>query len=167
MILKEISKLILPIEDFKIVVKNTPLISIDFIVRNEDTEGILLGKRVNKPAFGYYFTLGGRVLKDESIEKAQKRIFKNELGFDLNQIPKFLGIFEHFYNDSFVDDNISTHYVNMGYEINISQSLINQFENLPKEQHSYYKWFSLKELLNSNEVHKYTKDYFSKIGENK
>lgn len=154
----------IPFEDFQTVVKNTPLISIDFIIKDIDTNEILLGKRINKPAFGYYFTLGGRVLKDETLQNAQKRIFKNELGIELNQSLNFLGIFEHFYNDSFVADNISTHYINLGYEIIVSKIQLN---NMPKEQHNSYKWFSKEELLNSNEVHKYVKDYFNKIGEGK
>lgn len=150
----------IPLEDFRIVVQNTPLISMDFIVKNIDTEEILLGKRVYKPAFGYYFTLGGRIFKNETIIEAQNRIFSNEFGFTLNQIPKFLGIFEHFYNDSFVDDKISTHYVNLGYEITLSESELEMIDNLPKEQHSSYRWFTLDELLLSDEVHKYVKDYY-------
>ena len=150
----------LAIEDFKTVVKNTPLISIDFIIKNKIDNKILLGKRTNKPALGYYFTLGGRVLKDETIENAQKRIFKNELGIELIETPKFIGVFEHFYNDSFVDDSISTHYINLAYEIQVSYR-----QDLPKAQHNSYIWLSLNELKNSNEVHKYVKDYFNKINE--
>ena len=150
----------LAIKDFKTVVKNTPLISIDFIIKNKKDNKILLGKRTNKPALGYYFTLGGRVLKDETIENAQKRIFKNELGIKLIDNPKFIGVFEHFYNDSFVDDNISTHYVNLAYEIQVSY-----IQNLPKAQHNSYIWLSLNELKNSNTVHKYVKDYFNKLNE--
>jgi len=32
--------------------------------------------------------------------------------------------------------------------------------DLPVEQHSEYKWFTIGELLDSNQVHNYTKDYF-------
>ncbi|EEV8692583.1 GDP-mannose mannosyl hydrolase, partial [Escherichia coli] len=39
-------------EEFINVIKLTPLISIDFIVKNKRNE-ILLGKRVNSPARGY------------------------------------------------------------------------------------------------------------------
>jgi colanic acid biosynthesis protein WcaH len=144
------------IEQFKAVVKNTPLISIDFIVKNDENK-ILLGKRVNKPAQNFLFTLGGRVYKNEKLEDAKKRILKDEVGLDLENFnPIFLGVFEHFYEDSFVNDNISTHYVNLAYEINVSY-----IQDLPKAQHNSYSWLSLDELLNSNEVHKYVKDYFN------
>ena len=45
---------------FATVVESTPLISIDLIVENEQGE-ILLGKRTNRPARGYWFVPGGRV----------------------------------------------------------------------------------------------------------
>ncbi|HGU2589280.1 TPA: NUDIX domain-containing protein, partial [Escherichia coli] len=49
-------------QDFATIVRSTPLISIDLIVENEFGE-ILLGKRINRPAQGYWFVPGGRVLK--------------------------------------------------------------------------------------------------------
>ena len=143
---------------FKTVVENIPLVSIDFIVQRMSDEKILLGKRVNKPALEYYFTLGGRILKNETMKDAKKRIFKNEIGIDLSFETKFLGIFEHFYDDS-IFDNTSTHYINFGYLVQIESA----FTSLPKEQHSEYKWLSIDELLKSEEVHQYSKDYFSKL----
>ncbi|WP_305863616.1 GDP-mannose mannosyl hydrolase [Aliarcobacter butzleri] len=145
----------LTLETFKIIVENTPLISIDFIIRDIENR-VLLGKRINKPASDFLFTLGGRIYKDEKIESAKKRILKNEIGLNLEDYnPKLLGVFEHFYNDSFIDDNITTHYVNLAYEINVSH-----IQDLPKKQHNEYLWLSLDEIMNSSAVHKYVKDYF-------
>ena len=146
------SKLI-PAEQFQIVVEYTPLISIDLVTMYQDK--VLLGRRVNRPAKDFYFTTGGIVRKNESVKEAKKRIAKDELGIELNQKLKFIGVFEHFYDDS-IFDGISTHYVNHGYLLNLDEDL----SNIPKEQHSDYKWFGIEELLNSNEVHKYVKDYF-------
>lgn len=157
------SKLI-PVEQFKTVVEHTPLISIDLIVVYQDK--VLLGKRVNKPAFGFYFTTGGIVRKNESFKDAQKRIAKDELGIELDKELKFLGVYEHFYDDS-IFNGISTHYVNHGYSLELDKEL----DNIPKKQHSSYKWFTIEELLQSDEVHKYVKDYFKNlnliVGENK
>lgn len=151
----------LSLETFKIVVENTPLISIDFIIKNSENK-ILLGKRVNKPARNFLFTLGGRVYKDEKLDDAKKRILKDEIRLDLNDYNlKFIGVFEHFYNDSFMDDNITTHYVNLAYEINVSH-----IQDLPKNQHNEYLWLSLDEIMNSSVVHKYVKEYFKIRGEN-
>ncbi|WP_156484218.1 NUDIX domain-containing protein, partial [Kluyvera intermedia] len=67
---------------FATVVESTPLISIDLIVENEQGE-ILLGKRTNRPAQGYWFVPGGRVQKDESLADAFARLTEAELGLSL------------------------------------------------------------------------------------
>jgi len=137
---------------FKTVVDSTPLISIDILLTKDNK--FLLGRRVNKPAQGYYFSTGGRINKNESIDNAMARVALNELNIELKFIPKFIGVFEHFYDDS-IYENISTHYVNIAYEYEVEE-----VPDLPIEQHSEYKWFTIGELLKSKQVHKYTKDYF-------
>jgi len=138
---------------FKTIIDNTPLVSVDLIVKHKGK--VLLGKRVNKPAQGYWFTLGGRVLKNETIENAIQRIGKQELDIMIDNSPKFIGVFEHLYDDS-IFDTVSTHYLNLAYEIEVSG-----LEDLPKDQHNEYRWFDPEELIQSKEVHKYVKDYFT------
>ena len=137
---------------FKTIVDSAPLISIDVLAKRNNK--VLLGKRVNKPAQDYYFSIGGRIRKNETIDNAMTRIFQNELNIELKSKPKFIGAFEHFYNDSIYED-VSTHYVNLAYEYEAEE-----IPNLPTEQHDEYKWFTIDELLQSEQVHKYTKDYF-------
>ena len=139
-------------QTFKIVLNSTPLISIDLLVKKDNK--ILLGKRINKPAQGYLFSIGGRVYKNETIDSAMMCIAKNELNIELKLTPRFIGVFEHFYDDSIYQD-LSTHYVNLAYEIEIQETL-----NLPTEQHSEYQWLTIDELLKNKQVHKYVKDYF-------
>jgi len=149
--------LLLDDKTFKCIVKNTPLVSIDFLIEKEGK--YLLGKRVNPPAKGYYFTIGGRIFKNETIENAKNRILKDELNLTINTLNltlKFIGIYEHFYNDSIFGKNISTHYINLAYLFKLPFEI----ENLSKKQHSEYKWFSKDKILNSNEIHNYVKDYF-------
>jgi len=139
---------------FKRVVNSAPLISIDILARKNNK--VLLGKRVNKPAQGYYFSTGGRVNKNETINSAMDRIAKNELNIELTKTPKFIGVFEHYYDDS-IYESVSTHYVNLSYEYEVEGVL-----NLPAEQHNEYKWFAVGELLESKQVHEYVKDCFRK-----
>ena len=139
-------------QTFKTVISSTPLISIDLLVKKDNK--ILLGKRINKPAQGYLFSIGGRVYKNETIDSAMMRIAKNELNVELKLTPRFIGVFEHFYDDSIYHD-VSTHYVNLAYEIEIQETC-----NLPTEQHNEYQWLTIDELLKSKQVHKYVKDYF-------
>jgi len=139
---------------FKCIVENTPLISIDFLIKKENK--YLLGKRINEPAMGFYFTIGGRIFKNETIKEAQKRILKEELNLDIDKEFQFLGVFEHFYKTSIFSDSISTHYINLAFLLNLPFEI----RELPKEQHSEYKYFTKDEILDSDEVHKYVKNYF-------
>ena len=137
---------------FKTVIDSTPLISIDILIKKGNL--ILLGRRFNKPAQGYFFSTGGRINKNETIDNALARVALNELNIDLKSTPEFIGVFEHLYDDSMYE-NVPTHYVNIAYEYEMEET-----PDLPTEQHIEYQWFTVDELLNSDQVHKYTKDYF-------
>ena len=137
---------------FKTIIDSTPLVSIDILLKKDNK--VLLGRRINKPAQGYFFSTGGRINKNETIDSAMVRIVKNELNIELKFMPEFIGVFEHFYDDSMYED-VSTHYVNLAYEYEVEEVL-----NLPTEQHNEYQWFTVSELLKSKQVHKYVKDYF-------
>lgn len=153
----------LPDETFKSVIQHTPLISIDLIVRNEKGE-VLLGKRVNAPAKGYWFVPGGRVRKNETLDDAFVRLVREELGIEsgiTRADAKFLGVFEHFYDDCVFGDDISTHYIVLGYEI--SQKIELQF---PLTQHLSYQLFEEEVILKMDSIHQYTKNYFNESQSN-
>lgn len=143
---------------FKTIISSTPLISIDLVIKNSKSQ-FLLGYRNNKPAQGYWFVLGGRILKDESIEQAFNRLMINEVGVQANlSASNFKGVFEHFYDDNVFGNDITTHYVVLAYELNLDLNL----DDLPKQQHCDYKWFSESEFLASADVHQHSKWYLDK-----
>jgi colanic acid biosynthesis protein WcaH len=146
----------LPLETFKTVIASTPLLSIDMIVRNNKQE-VLLGRRINKPAQGFWFVPGGRILKGETLELAFKRLLKAELNI-VSRPAEFKGVYQHFYDDNMSGNDFGTHYVVLAYEIQINDSL----GALPNEQHGSYKWLPVSELLKDECVHKHTKWYFQK-----
>lgn len=139
------------------VVNNTPLISIDLIVRNDQNQ-VLLGYRNNEPARNYWFVPGSRICKNERISQAFERLSCEELGAQLViQDARFLGIFEHFYQENFAQKpGIDTHYVVLAYEV----KLFNPLHDLPKDQHSQFRWWTVTDLLHAQEVHSHTKTYF-------
>lgn len=144
-------------DKFKVVLDSTPLVSIDFLVRNESGK-VLLGQRNNRPAQGFWFVPGGRILKNEALPKAFERISLSELGqcFSIAD-ARLQGPFDHFYTDSLFGDTPSTHYVALAYRLTVGALVA-----LPKEQHCSYKWSSVDELLADPMVHPNTKAYFSK-----
>jgi len=140
--------------DFSSVIKNAPLISIDLIVKNSKKE-ILLGKRVNEPAKGSWFVPGGRIFKNETLDEAFNRIIREELGLDMKrEKSKFYGLYEHFYENSVFGSDFGTHYVVLAHEFTTNDDL--RLNN----QHEEYRWFSLNEILNTRDIHKYTRNYF-------
>ena len=145
-------------DTFSTVIKSTPLVSIDLVVKNKQGQA-LLGRRLNKPAKDYWFVPGGRIQKDESLSCAFQRLTQDELGKKINiKQAELLGPFDHFYCDNVFGDKFTTHYVAIAYVLVIDKDL----EDLPiNEQHAGYQWFELDELLRSEEVHLHTKWYFN------
>ncbi len=145
---------------FTTVIKSTPLISIDLIVENENGE-LLFGLRNNKPAKGYWFVPGGRVLKNETLDNAFKRLTYGELGVELDRSNANLaGIYEHFYDDFVFGDSVSTHYVVVAHLLKVSSSEL----KLPVgDQHNTYIWKSKEKILQDPNIHQYSKAYVGSV----
>lgn len=143
---------------FAEVVRNAPLISIDLIVRDSGGR-ILLGRRRNAPAQGYWFVPGGRIFKNETLARAFDRLCREELGITMAiSSADFLGCFEHFYADNFAGiAGIDTHYVVLAYML--SAAVLPA--DLPDRQHDQYRWFDTDTAGSDPQVHVYTRNYFS------
>ena len=139
------------------IIEATPLVSIDLVIRNPSNK-VLLGKRNNRPAMGYWFVPGGRIFKNETINQALKRISEVELGQDLStKAPSLLGAYDHIYEDNFLNvKGINTHYVVLAFVIALQQEI----EVKSDEQHTELKWWEVEKLLQDQTVHQNTKVYF-------
>ncbi|EPK7285496.1 GDP-mannose mannosyl hydrolase [Citrobacter farmeri] len=143
-------------EEFATVVRFTPLISIDLIVENAQGE-FLLGKRLNRPAQGYWFVPGGRVQKDEPLSAAFERLTEAELGQRLPlSAGEFYGVWQHFYDDNFSGEDFSTHYIVLAFRLWVEESDL----PLPDAQHNAYRWLKPAALLASDNVHDNSRAYF-------
>jgi colanic acid biosynthesis protein WcaH len=142
---------------FKAVLKNTPLVSIDLCLICDGQ--ILLGKRNNEPLKGEWFTPGGRILKNEMWQSALLRIASSELGLNAVTTDCFylMGVWDHFYTNSAIDEEISTHYVNLPHYLKLDSKPYLKSDN----QHNRLKWFELNEVAKKNSFHKYMRIYAS------
>lgn len=148
---------------FKAVVASTPLVSIDLLV--QDSQGrLLLGHRTNRPAQGYWFAPGGRILKNESLDLAFSRISEAELGKSFERgNARLLGIYEHFYRDSSFGvegEAPDTHYVVLGYLIKVQDA--NCLAPTP-EQHDSYRWWTAAQIEGSKDVHENTRAFLAAL----
>ncbi|MEO7403196.1 MAG: GDP-mannose mannosyl hydrolase [Burkholderiales bacterium] len=149
----------LPREIFATVVRHTPLVSIDLVVR--DASGrMLVGWGRNRPARESWFVPGARIAKDESLDAAFRRISHAELGRVIERVnSRFLGVFEHLYDDNFsADASFGTHYVVLAHELKIASAADLP---LPRDQHAEYVWLTDAEALARVDVHPNTRAYCS------
>jgi colanic acid biosynthesis protein WcaH len=150
-------------DEYLAVVTNTPLVSIDLVIVDEDAR-ILVGQRTNEPARGTWFVPGGRVGKDETLDAAFQRIAVDELGPGAwsRQASRPLGVFEHFYSTNFTgSDGVGTHYVVMAYAIDADELELDQ---LPLDQHAAFEWVESGGATLDGRivaVHEYTEAYFA------
>lgn len=150
-------------ETFRTVLASTPLVAMDLVVRNSKGE-ILLGQRLNRPAKGYWFVPGGRILKNETLDAAFIRLTSAELGqgFERHQAT-LLDVYEHFYPDSvFGSDEIEagTHYVVLGYQLLLPDGHV---LTPSRDQHDCYRWWQTTEMQASAEVHDNTRAYLNAL----
>jgi len=139
----------------------TQLVSIDLVLFDDENR-LLVGRRKNEPARGYWFVPGGRIYKNEPWKEAIKRISKDELGFEVTS-TQVLGIYDHMYDTNFLEKKdmrgtlIETHYMVIAIEDKIDPSKINS--SVFKDQHSDMEWMIMEDIMNRKDVHPYTKQY--------
>ena len=148
---------------FRSVVASTPLVSIDLVVLNAKGE-CLLGQRLNRPAKGSWFVPGGRILKNETMDSAFKRLTQEELGQLFHRSDaRLLGAYEHFYADSVFGADAqapNTHYVVLAYQLVLVEG---QELQLPHAQHEAYHWWPLIGMQTHKHVHANTRAYLAAL----
>ena len=145
------------VSSFRTVIENTPLVSIDICLIYD--KKILLGNRNNEPGRGQWFTPGGRILKNEPWQECMRRVAYSELGLEIDDLPSLLlmGVWDHFYENSVMDENISTHYLNLPHYCILEEKPILSIDH----QHNDLKWFDLDEVASKNNFHEYMQSYAS------
>ena len=142
---------------FKTVIENTPLVSIDLCLVCDGQ--VLLGKRANEPLKDEWFTPGGRIYKNETWQDALLRIAEVELGLSGIAVEGFslMGVWDHFYSNSVLDQNTSTNYVNLPHYA--------EFKSEPQialdDQHGEFEWFDLSVVADDEKFHPYMRNYAS------
>jgi colanic acid biosynthesis protein WcaH len=145
-------------QEFADAVKKVPIVAVDFVIENGSGE-ILLGKRENNPAKGFYFTFGGAILKDEKIGQAIERVSINELSYKLQPaLLSMFNVFEFFYPNNFLNNSdFTTHYILLSYHYKDLENRIAPFLTYREggyfKQHSDFIWLNPDALIASSAVH--------------
>jgi colanic acid biosynthesis protein WcaH len=143
---------------FRNIIRDTILVSLDLLILDSNGQ-ILLGKRKNAPAKGYFFVPGGRIFKGESPQVALTRIAQTELGLQISPLDATLhGIYRHSYDENcFGAPEVGgTEYLVIACRLRLAGTPQLVFD----QQHEEMRFFSIEDTLRNPEVHEYTKAYF-------
>ncbi|WP_324758354.1 GDP-mannose mannosyl hydrolase [Haloarcula montana] len=144
----------IPDEEWRTIVGNVPLVSVDLVVQHEDS--IALGKRANDPAKGEWFVPGGTVQKHERLDDAVHRIAEEELGVTV-EIERRLGVYEHFYDVADADVADGKHYVPIGYLVTADSRATET-----DDQHADLRWEPTP--VDTDDLHPYVRAYLVDAG---
>jgi len=123
---------------YKKIIHCMPICTVDIIFVDCVKKKILLGKRTNEPLKEVYYSIGGRLRKNEKFKNAACRIAKDELGVVLKSDKLVLGgvMDEQFSNSMFEDESLFS--VNIFYYYRVN----NQNKYTLDKQHSEISWFN-------------------------
>ncbi len=116
----------LPFKEYKKIYSTVPRLCVEVVLLTN--KGIALTKRDIPPAIGKWHIPGGTVLKGENLEKAVKRLAKEELEENM-EVQKMLGVIEYNF----------TKYFDQPVGIAFLVKLKNK--NLPSSKDKKYKLF--------------------------
>jgi|SaaInlStandDraft_7_1057024.scaffolds.fasta_scaffold26928_2 colanic acid biosynthesis protein WcaH len=143
--------------DYYNIIKETTLSSVDLFIIKDNK--LLVCERENDPAKGYLFTPGCRTYKNETLKECGYRVAKSELNLDID-IDKLIliGVYDHIYENNFIDSTFGTHYVNTAYLYILNSDNTNI---LLDHQHSNFKWVN--DVLNHDNIHSLVKTTYKDI----
>ncbi len=130
----------IPEDLFRTILDKTAICTVDVVFFNKDKSKTLLFKRNNEPVKGIYFTIGGRVFKNEKLIDCAVRQAKRETGLDIDPKKFFArGVLEDIWQNS-AFDGVTYHDVDVFY------GYVLENETAPialDNQHREYKWFDV------------------------
>jgi len=107
----------------------TPIPTVDLLVTHKDK--LLLMLRNNPPAKDQWFTPGGRIFKDETLEEAVKRVLHEETGLHPTSITQ-ISTMSHIWPQA--------HTVTTYYKVEVDSDKVK-----PDQQHRDYRWINTME----------------------
>ncbi len=143
-------------DEYSEIIKKIPICCVDIVLLNETKTKILLGKRNNEPLKGEYFSIGGRLQKNEQLKDCAVRKAREELGLKISS--RFLtegGVINEIYPNSPFGEDGGYHAITVyfGYIVPPESKIILD------SQHSDFKWVEIDDPT----LHPYVKERINKI----
>lgn len=118
-----------------------PICTVDVLFFDSAKKKVLLCKRRNEPLKGGFFSVGGRLLKNEAFIDGAIRQVERELGLKLDSDKLVFGGIANEVFDNSIYDGIGYHAVNIywGYRLKEGELL----DLVLDDQHTEYSWFDV------------------------
>ncbi len=142
----------IPEKVYREIRRQMPIVCIDVVIT--DGKKFLLGKRKNQPEKGKWWIPGGRILKNESLQDAAKRVLRQETGLKAKSM-KFLGFDELLHSPGYFT-GMTAHNIAFVFEAKIGANAKVKLDS----QNSKARWFS---KINPS-WHPYAKKFLKKAG---
>lgn len=122
---------------FSDIVAKMPVCTVDLALFNNDGAEVLVFRRSDPPLKGQWFTLGGRLRKNETLRDCAVRQAKAEADLTVDPNALFFGgAFDEIHDESRFGRNITYHCVNICWGYILSGSPPIQLDG----QHHEYAW---------------------------
>ena len=152
-----------PIEEYARLMSVAPIPAVDLIVVRGGGTKVLLGRRTDHPAKGYWFVPGGRLLRDETVPEAVRRISCRELGVEL-EAGRGLGVYHHRHPRDALGTAAGCHFVVFAVVVRWPEE---ENEVVPADgSHENFRFWGVPALLGHAAVHQLTKNYFMPFADN-
>ena len=127
-----------PLERYRQLMEDAPVVTVDVLLLDEAKRKILLGRRVNEPYAGEFFSFGSRMYKNEDFETAAIRIVNEEVGLNiLKDDLQFIGVLNEI-NEVSIFEGVNYHAVDIYFYCVIGKDTI-----ALDAQHSEAQWFDV------------------------
>lgn len=128
----------LPLERYRAAMEEFPIVTVDVVFLNADKTKILLGKRVNEPFAGVFYSFGGRLHKNEDLQDATSRIAREEVGISLSPADSiFAGVLNEI-NDTSIFPGVNYQAITLYFGCTITEDAFSL-----DSQHSDVQWFPI------------------------
>lgn len=128
----------LPTEKYKELLDISPICTVDVLFFNSDKTETLLFKRQNEPLKDSYFSVGGRLFKNERLEDCAVRKAFEEVGITIDKEKLTFGGTVEELNPNSIFEGVSYHAIDSFYGY-----IMNDEKLKLDDQHSDYRWFSV------------------------
>jgi len=110
----------IPLKQYKRILELMPILCVDVAIRNARGEYLLV-KRANNPLKGRWWVIGGRVHKNEKLERAVIRKVRQEIGLAVRRMRP-IGYYEDTFKDNAIRLATPLHAVSVVFSVEVGNN---------------------------------------------